>query len=160
GAVYLAGEASLRAGAGLVTIATHPNNVSSIVAARPELICRGIERSSDLRALIEKADVVALGPGLGQDEWAQAIYAASFEHDKPMIVDADGLNLLAKNPDRRDNWVLTPHPGEAGRLLAISTADVQRKRLEASAQLVERYGGTVILKGAGTIVRSHGEIPS
>jgi NAD(P)H-hydrate epimerase len=160
GAVCLAGEASLRAGAGLVTVATHPNNVSSIVAVRPELICRGIASPAELSPLIEKADVIALGPGLGQDDWAQAIYSAAFEHDLPMIVDADGLNLLAKNARRQEHWVLTPHPGEAGRLLGISTADVQRRRLDASAQLAETYGGTIVLKGASTIVRSRGETPS
>ena len=69
-------------------------------------------------------------------------------------MDADALNLLALSPCRRDHWVLTPHPGEAARLLGTTTEAIQRDRLRAAAELQARYGGTVVLKGAGSIVRT------
>lgn len=77
----------------------------------------------------------------------------------PTVVDADALNLLAEFPRRRDDWVLTPHPGEAGRLLGLAAHSVQADRLGAARAIVERYGGTVVLKGAGSIVHSVGAIP-
>ena len=77
GAARMAGEAALRAGAGLVTVATRAENVAAIVAERPELMCRGIERAEELLPLIERADVLAIGPGLGQDEWARTLLDAA-----------------------------------------------------------------------------------
>lgn len=152
GAVRLAGEACLRVGAGLVTVATRPEHVAAFVAGRPELMCRGVMSAAELQPLLAAADVVAVGPGLGRDAWAQALYGAVLETPKPLIVDADGLNLLAEHPTMRGNWVLTPHPGEAGRLLKRSTAQIQTARREAAATLAQQYGGTVVLKGAGTLV--------
>jgi NAD(P)H-hydrate epimerase len=160
GAARLAGEAALRVGAGLVTVATRPENVESIVAQRPELICRGVERSEDLQSLLERADLLAIGPGLGQDEWARAMVLNAFSRSIPTVIDADALNLLAQAPCKGDRRVLTPHPGEAGRLLGMSTADVQADRLAAARAIVERYGGTVVLKGAGTLVVEDGHLPS
>lgn len=152
GAALLAGRAALRAGAGLVTIATRPEHAAALVAAQPELMVRGIAAPDELRESVGRADVVALGPGLGQDEWARAMFAHALASDRPMVVDADALNLLARVPQRREDWVLTPHPGEAARLLGRSGADVQADRLAAHAGLESRYGGTIVLKGAGTIV--------
>jgi NAD(P)H-hydrate epimerase len=117
-------------------------------------------RGEDLDPLIERADVIAVGPGLGQDEWARAMVERAFRTDLPCIVDADGLNLLAQTPCRAERRVLTPHPGEAGRLLGISTAAVQDDRLGAAQRIVEKYGGTVVLKGAGTLVIEPGHLPS
>jgi ADP-dependent NAD(P)H-hydrate dehydratase / NAD(P)H-hydrate epimerase len=160
GAARLAGEAALRVGAGLVTVATHPENVAAVVAQRPELICRGVTRAEELEALIARTDVIAVGPGLGQDDWARAMVEHAFASDLPMIIDADGLNLLAQAPSRGHHRILTPHPGEAGRLLGIATAEVQRDRLGAARAIAERYGGTVVLKGAGTLVVEPGQLPS
>jgi NAD(P)H-hydrate epimerase len=160
GAARLAGEAALRVGAGLVTVATRAENTPAIVGARPELIVRGVENAADLRPLIERADVLALGPGLGQDEWAQALFAAGIESDKPMIVDADGLNLLARSPRTSSRWALTPHPGEAARLLATTTDEIQGDRLGAVRRLAARYGGVIVLKGAGTFVLTDGATPA
>jgi NAD(P)H-hydrate epimerase len=159
GAVHLAGEAALRSGAGLVSVATRPENVQAILEARPELMCRGIETAADLEQMIAKASVLALGPGLGQDEWAQQLFAKALAAGKPLVVDADALNLLAKVPQSRADWILTPHPGEAGRLLSISSREVQADRLGALDRLLERYGGTVLLKGHGTLVATADEIP-
>ncbi len=160
GAARLAGEACLRAGAGLVTVATRAGNVPAILAGRPELICRAVEAARDLEQLTERADVIAVGPGLGQDSWAQCVFDVALATDKPTVVDADALNLLAASPRRSPNWVLTPHPGEAGRLLGITAEAVHRDRLAAVRSLAARYGGIVVLKGAGSLVYREGELPA
>jgi NAD(P)H-hydrate epimerase len=152
GAVRLAGEAALRAGAGLVSVATHPSHAALLVASRPELMPHAIAGADDLAPLLERADVIAFGPGLGRSEWARAL----FEHVRtlalPAVWDADALNWLAGQPDRATRRVITPHPGEAGRLLGTSAAEVQADRRAAVSALVEKFGGTVVLKGAGTLV--------
>jgi NAD(P)H-hydrate epimerase len=102
--------------------------------------------------LLENADVVALGPGLGQSEWAQALYDEVAESPLPAVWDADALNLLAKTPNKANNRVITPHPGEAATLLNTSTADIQANRPAALAALAEKYGGTTVLKGSGSLV--------
>lgn len=160
GAVRLAGEACLRVGAGLVTIATRPEHAAMIVAGRPELMCRGVLSVTELEPLLAAADIIAIGPGLGRDSWAQAMYRAVLSTDKPLIVDADGLNLLASQPCKRAGWVLTPHPGEAARLLKLTTAEVQAARVPTAHEIAERYGGTVVLKGAGTLVWTAEQTPS
>ncbi len=153
GAVRLAAEAALRAGAGLVTVAAHPQSLGTL-AARPELMSLAIGGFGDIERALERATVIALGPGLGQSPWAMDVFGAVLAVQKPTVVDADALNLLALNPQRREHWVLTPHPGEAARLLGITTDAVQRDRLAAAAALQLRYGGVVVLKGAGSIVQA------
>ena len=97
------------------------------------------------------ADVVVIGPGLVSRSGAKS--AAKVENfRKPMLWDADALNLLAINPDKRHNRVITPHPGEAARLLGCSIAEIEDDRLLCAQRLVKRYGGVVVLKGAGTVV--------
>lgn len=167
GAVRLAGEAALRAGAGLVSIATRPDTANAIAAGRPELMCRAVHGADDLRPLLERATVVAVGPGLGTDEWARDLLSAVLQAARPKVVDADALNLLAGSgrgngpqpAGRREDWVLTPHPGEAARLLGRSTAEVQADRAAALQALSGRYGGVVLLKGRCTLVGRSGELP-
>jgi ADP-dependent NAD(P)H-hydrate dehydratase / NAD(P)H-hydrate epimerase len=159
GAARLAGEACLRVGAGLVTLAVAPENVASITAGRPELICVGVENEAALAEPLTGADVVAVGPGLGRSPWARALLTAVLGSGRPLVVDADALNLLAEGkPQPRADWILTPHPGEAGRLLGKTAADIQRDRLSALERLLERYDGTVVLKGAGTLVGARGRV--
>jgi NAD(P)H-hydrate epimerase len=161
GAVRLSGEACLRVGAGLVTVAVAPENVPAISAGRPELICLQLTGPSILAEAIDKADVIAIGPGLGRTQWARDALNAVLKSDKPLVVDADALNLIAEAGSKpRDNWILTPHPGEAGRLLDISTEEIQADRLAALDRLVKRYGGVVVLKGAGTVVGTKGQTPA
>jgi len=160
GAARMAGEAALRAGAGLVTIATRNENVAAIVGARPELMCRGVNGAEELTALIARADVLALGPGLGQDEWAQTMFETALAKDRRVVVDADALSLLAQSPRKNAHWILTPHPGEAARLIGKTTAEVQHDRLGAAREIAARYGGTVVLKGAGTLVFSEEGLPA
>ncbi|AHK78432.1 carbohydrate kinase [Ectothiorhodospira haloalkaliphila] len=152
GAVRLAAEAAARVGAGLVSVATHPAHAALIPMARPELMCHGIENVPDLDALLDRASVVAVGPGLGQGVWGRALWQRVSQWGGPLVVDADALNLLAAGPLRRDDWVLTPHPGEAGRLLGLDSARIQGDRPAAAALLGQRYGGTCVVKGAGTLV--------
>ncbi|MGC8516997.1 MAG: NAD(P)H-hydrate dehydratase [Steroidobacteraceae bacterium] len=162
GAARLAGEACLRAGAGRVTVAVAPQNLAAVASGRPELMCVPLERPETLRTLAERCDLVAVGPGLGQDAWARAAFEAALGCGKPLVLDADALNLLAAAP--RDapasGWVLTPHPGEAARLLATSSAQVQHDRLGALEALLARYGGVVVLKGAGTLVGRLAAVPA
>jgi NAD(P)H-hydrate epimerase len=154
GAARLAGEAALRSGAGLVTVAVHPQSLPALTG-RPELMSVPVGTYTDLDHALQRAEVVALGPGLGQSPWAMEILGAVMaDADKPLVVDADALNLLAFDPARRERWVLTPHPGEASRLLGTTTDAVQGDRLGAAAALQSRYGGTVVLKGAGSIVQT------
>lgn len=167
GAICLAAEAALHAGAGLVTAATLPEHVPVVVTRRPEVIARGVTARAGLAPLLRAADVVAIGPGLGQDAWAKAMLEAALDSGKPMVVDADALNLLAMAPCKRDDWVLTPHPGEAARLLSnangeetqLRSLDIQTDRVSAAARLIDRYGGVLVLKGSGTIVARNGELP-
>jgi len=152
GALRLAGEAALRTGAGLVSVATRTAHAALISAARPELMSHGVESVSALVPLLRRASVLAAGPGLGLGEWSRNLFSVLLESSLPMVVDADALNLLASEPMRRDNWILTPHPGEAARLLGQTVAQVQADRLAATAALQQKYGGVAVLKGAGTVV--------
>lgn len=161
GAVRLAGEACLRVGAGLVTVAVAPENVPAIAAGRPELICLPLEDAAALSEAFERADVIAIGPGLGRTPWARSVLDEALGAGRPLVIDADALNIVAeRHTPARADWVLTPHPGEAARLLDTDTGEVQRDRLAALERLVKRYGGTVVLKGAGTLVGAPGRTPA
>jgi len=152
GAVRLAGEAAARGGAGLISVATRPAHVPALIAGRPELMARGVDAAADLAPLLARASVLAIGPGLGQGDFGRALLGAALDSGLPLVVDADALNLLAAAPERRADWILTPHPGEAARLLGIATAQVEADRYAAVRALQARFGGVVLLKGAGTLV--------
>ena len=154
GAVRLAGEAALRTGAGLVSLATHPRHAAVIAAHCPELISHPLADARQLRSLLARAGVIVIGPGLGKSGWAKTLLACALEAPQPLVVDADALNLLAADVLRRDNWILTPHPGEAGRLLQQTTAAVQADRFAAVRAIRDRYAGCVVLKGAGSLICS------
>lgn len=164
GAVRLAAEAALRVGAGLVTVASLPEHLCAVVGNRPELMFHGLREAGDAEVPMATADVVVLGPGLGRDSWAKGVLAAVLATRRPgqrLVVDADALNLIAAGhgPARMEDWVLTPHPGEAARLLGSSIAEVQADRLQALRALCERRGGTIVLKGATSLVGHQGEVP-
>ncbi|WP_343646664.1 bifunctional ADP-dependent NAD(P)H-hydrate dehydratase/NAD(P)H-hydrate epimerase [Enterobacter sp.] len=153
GAIRMTGEAALRSGAGLVRVLTRPENSAPIITARPELMVHELTPQA-LEESLEWADVVVIGPGLGQQAWGKQALQKVENFRKPMLWDADALNLLAINPDTRHNRILTPHPGEAARLLNCSVAEIESDRLLSAQRLVKRYGGVVVLKGAGTVVAS------
>ncbi len=152
GAIQLCGEAAYRGGAGLVRLITRPEHAVAANSRCPELLVTATDSGAQLRRALVNADAVAIGPGLGQEDWGRSMLAAALEWRGPLVVDADALNLLAADAVRRDNWVLTPHPGEAGRLLRLSGAAVQDDRVAAVRAIAERYGCTTVLKGAGSLV--------
>ena len=157
GAARLAGEAAGRAGAGLVSIATRPGHVAAFVASRPEMMVRGIESPGALDALLDRASVVAVGPGLGRGRWGASLLERVVASDRALVVDADAINLLAQGavpwPGAAARAVVyTPHPGEAGRVLGESAGVVESDRFLAVQGLAAAHSGTWLLKGAGTIV--------
>ncbi|MEW6354457.1 MAG: NAD(P)H-hydrate dehydratase, partial [Pseudomonadota bacterium] len=132
--------------------ATRAAHAPGLISTRPELLCRGVESAAQLAPLLHEASVIAVGPGLGCGAWASELLTAVLEMRTPLVIDADALNLVALDPRKRDDWVLTPHPGEAARLLGCSAADVQADRFQAVREIQRRYGGVAVLKGAGTLI--------
>ncbi|MCY4211195.1 MAG: NAD(P)H-hydrate dehydratase [Gammaproteobacteria bacterium] len=156
GAALLAACAAARSGAGLVTVATRPEHARIVPLYQPELMSAAVHTAQDLDTLLNRVSVVAIGPGLGQSDWAGALLAKVLQTRLPLVVDADALNLLASEPQRRANWVLTPHPGEAARLLGVITAELQADRFAAVSLLQDKFGGVVVLKGAGSLIAAAG----
>ncbi|MEE4246882.1 MAG: NAD(P)H-hydrate dehydratase [Kangiellaceae bacterium] len=164
GAIRMAAEAAARTGAGLVSVLTHPQHADVISMSRPELMCHAIPESASkesLTWLFEQATTVAVGPGLGVHKWGRNLLAAledfladeRINRKQPTVVwDADALNILSERPKIDHNRIITPHPAEAARLLESSVTEVQNDRFQAAQDLSERFGGTCLLKGAGTIV--------
>ena len=152
GAPRMAAEAALRVGCGLVRVATRSEHIVCICADRPEIMITAIDDKDDLTDLFLNTTVVVVGPGLGGSDWSFELLEAALTVDMPMVVDADGLNSLPGNVEPRDNWVLTPHPGEAARLLGSDVLTVQHDRVAAVQALQEKFGGVVVLKGAGTLI--------
>ena len=190
GAAAMAAEAAIYSGAGLVSVATHPSSVSSLVARRPEIMVKAVTTTDELKEMMSRATVIVVGPGLGMESlgieslgieslgieslgieslgmeslgieslgsdrsWGSQLFNTVLQSELPMVIDADGLNRLsrlAEQSARRDNWILTPHPGEARRLLG---KNVQVDRLASVKQLQEKYGGVCLLKGVGTLIAS------
>jgi ADP-dependent NAD(P)H-hydrate dehydratase / NAD(P)H-hydrate epimerase len=156
GAVRLAGISALRVGAGLVTVAAAAENLAAVSAAHPELIYLPLSSISSLEEPLRAASVVAVGPGLGTGDWAQRLWSQVMRAGVPVaVVDADALNLLAQSPVKLPaEWIITPHPGEAARLLGVETRAVQADRLAAVRELQARYGAVSVLKGAGSLIAS------
>ncbi|MBV9575735.1 MAG: NAD(P)H-hydrate dehydratase [Gammaproteobacteria bacterium] len=159
GAPRMAAEAALRVGAGLVSVATLPKNAEVMNSSCPEIMCHGVETVNELIPLTTKADVIVLGPGLGQSEWAKELWTHICSLDKSLVIDADGLNLLSQTTLHHTHWVLTPHPGEAARLLNESVETIQQNRLAALVSITRRYGGVCILKGAGSLIAAPNSLP-
>ena len=168
GAVCMAAEAAMRIGAGLVSVLTRSQHRAGILARRPELMVAGTEDENvDPAALLAKATVIVVGPGLGTGDWSrtqmQRCLAAQVQHGMPLIIDADGLNLLAEKDQgnsamtKRDNWILTPHPGEAARLMQTTTGEISKDRFAAIKSLQEKWGGHCLLKGYGSLIVSSDE---
>ncbi|WP_038098002.1 bifunctional ADP-dependent NAD(P)H-hydrate dehydratase/NAD(P)H-hydrate epimerase [Thioalkalivibrio sp. HK1] len=163
GAGRLAGAAALRCGAGLVTLATRSEHAPALVAAFPELMVKGVESPDELQPMIERAQVIAIGPGLGVGDWGHCLLERVSRSGRALVVDADALNLVAQDKSieesmrKSETIVHTPHPKEAARLSGISTADVEADRFAAVCALVRERGGVWLLKGVGTLVAAKGE---
>ncbi|MCP1650659.1 NAD(P)H-hydrate epimerase [Pseudomonas nitroreducens] len=156
GAALLAAESALRCGAGLVSLATRTAHVPAALARRPELMVRGVSSSAELLRLAERADVLVVGPGIGREAWGRVLVSAAASLACRQVWDADALNLLSEGLVARPSadWLITPHPAEAARLLGISTAEVQADRPKAAHTLAQRYQAVVVLKGVGSLVAS------
>jgi NAD(P)H-hydrate epimerase len=154
GAVSLTAKAALRMGAGSVSVATWPEYAKSILPLVPEAMIWGVNTPMDLVPLIAKATVCVIGPGLGESEWAKALFLKVITSQLPMVIDASALRLLAEHPQMDDNWILTPHPGEAGSLLSSPAQIVQRNRHQSAVAIQQLYGGIVVLKGTGTVIQT------
>lgn len=157
GAVRMAGEAAARVGAGLVSLATRVEHSASITASRPELMTHAINKPKELLPLLEKASVVVIGPGLGRQNWGEALWNALFDCHLPMVVDADALHWLAQTGvasqvNMPRHWIITPHPGEAASLLNTTSTAVMHDRFYAARELQTRFGGVTVLKGNGTLI--------
>lgn len=155
GAALLAAESALRAGAGLVSLATRGEHVAAALARRPELMCAPVASANQLCPLVAAADVLVVGPGLGQMAWGRSLLSAAINGSQVQVWDADALNLLAAGQASLPaGAVLTPHPGEAARLLGCSAVQVQADRPAAAQELARRYQAVIVLKGAGTLIAS------
>jgi len=156
GAPLMAVEAAARVGAGLVSVATRPEHVAAILARRPEAMVSGVPSGQALEPLLERPSVLVVGPGMGRSAWSEQMLQQALKTDLPLVLDADALNIISEGRlstgGKRKNWILTPHPGEAARLLGCNTKEVQADRFAAVEALQKRYGGVVVLKGAGTLI--------
>ena len=154
GAIRLASEAALRSGAGMVRVYTHESSVVQVSAGRPELMVTDF----NLEDALAWATCVVVGPGLGQDEWAESAFETTMKHcqsqNKPVVIDADALNLLCQQSTAYtlSDSILTPHAGEAARLLGVSIDDVESDRFNYARQCSQRYHAVCVLKGAGTLI--------
>lgn len=156
GAAILTSEAASRVGAGLVSCATHSATVQPLLMRCPTVMVKAVESGLELAPLIAKATVLAVGPGLSTEGWAELMLQQAFNSSLPMVLDADGLNLLAQHKwsitFNQRSVVLTPHHGEAARLLQCSVAEVVADRPQAAQTLAQRYQATVVLKGQGSLI--------
>ncbi len=153
GAIRMAAQASMRCGAGLVSVLTHADSVLALQTACPEVMAQQWPGDPDtLNQKCQWAGALLLGPGLGRDEWAQQAFSGVSHFAAPKIFDADALNLLAEAPYQDEERIITPHPGEAARLLHCRVSEVEADRFAAVKELQRRYAGVVVLKGAGTLI--------
>ena len=153
GAALLSAESALRSGAGMVTLATRTEHVPAALTRMPEIMSAGIHSANQLMTLIEAASVLVVGPGLGQDSWGRSLLSAAANADRPQVWDADALNQLATGQVvLPKNSVITPHPGEAARLLGISTQEVQNDRAAAAHALARTFNAVCVLKGSGSLI--------
>lgn len=156
GAVAMAAEASLRVGSGLTSVATQPEHVATVLSRCPEIMACGVISGQQLEPWLKRPSVLVAGPGLGRSAWSEQLLQKAVASQLPMVLDADALNILAEGRVVRDKtdrqWVLTPHAGEAARLLDISVAEIQADRFAAVQKIQEKYHAVVLLKGPGTLI--------
>jgi hydroxyethylthiazole kinase-like uncharacterized protein yjeF len=161
GAAILAAETASMTGAGLISLATRAEHVAAALVRRPELMVIGVPSGQELEPYLARPTVLVVGPGLGRTPWSEQLLQQALQSNLPLVLDADALNILAEGhlplPAHRQ-WVMTPHPGEAARLLGCSTQEVQDNRIWAVTQLQQKLGGVILLKGAGTLICADGTV--
>lgn len=159
GAILLAGQAALKCGSRYVEIVSNKKHSSLISIHQNELISSYYSATTFLDKLIKIKNIV-IGPGLSSNKWSSEIfsnfskYLSSHDNIKNIVVDAGALRLLSAQPFYNESWILTPHPGEAAMLLDTTIDLVQSDRLRAASLLQKKYGGMVVLKGPGTIIKT------
>jgi len=146
--------AAARCGAGMLTILTRDAHVAPILTQCPEAMIRSVTGADDpaLTKILDNVDAVVIGPGLGQEEWGVSLFDEICKTQLPLLIDADALNILSTQNKVNSRWVMTPHPGEASRLLDKDTSTIQQNRYQAATLLQNKYSGVVVLKGAGTLI--------
>ena len=161
GAAILASKAAIMSGSGLVSLATKKEHVSAALTSCPEIMVNGVNSGQDLENLLEKPDTIVIGPGLGQSAWSEQMLQKTFIEAKkrnlPVVMDADALNLLAKlklASGAPKKLVITPHPGEAAKLLNRSVQTIQEDRFKSVKDLEKKLGTVTVLKGSGSLVCS------
>lgn len=156
GAAILAAESAAYAGAGMVSLFTRHEHVAAALARRAELMVRGVPSGQELEPHLSRAAVFVVGPGLGQTPWSEQMLQQVLQIPQQLILDADALNIMAQKrlpwPAGQYPVVITPHPGEAARLLGCTVKEVQANRFSAASALHDLCGGIVVLKGAGTLI--------
>lgn len=169
GAAILSASSTMATGAGKITVACHEAFHGALLTSLPDAMTINLHDTDGVKALIKQASVVAIGMGLGRDEKAKALFIdyiqAAIAHEKSIVIDADGLYHLASLQmdshelvtELREHSInhrvcLTPHSGEAARLLDQKISEVESDRLRATKQCAAVYGGDWVLKGAGSLV--------
>ena len=166
GAAALAARAALRVGAGRVRVACAPDSAAAIASHTPEVMVSALPGAAGLQELLAGCSIVLLGPGLGTTPWARGVWLQTLqycrEHSRPLVLDADALNLLAEDTAALAGCdaVLTPHPGEAARLAGSTSSAVQDDRLGTLDALCRTFSAVVVLKGACTLIGAVGQTPS
>lgn len=159
GAVIMAAEAAFAAGCGKVTVVCDAKHHTAILSRAPNIMLRDINTLQDdaIEQLLQQVDAICFGMGLGRDDWAARQYALwlpkLLQAELERVLDADALWFLAAHPQQLpEGSYLTPHPGEAAKLLGLTTMEVEQNRLQAIQELQARYGGQWVLKGAGSLI--------
>lgn len=152
GAVILAAQSALRSGVGRVSVITRPEHVAAVVAVQPEIMVYGVEEPVIPDELFQRANVIAIGPGLGRDEWGKKLFEQVLYQDHYKLLDADALYHLPEHAADLSDAVITPHPGEAARLLGVDVTSIEQDRFRAVQRLYAEYNAVIVLKGAGTLV--------
>tara|TARA_A100001015_G_scaffold3217_1_gene4346 strand:+ start:3716 stop:4375 length:660 start_codon:yes stop_codon:yes gene_type:complete len=131
-----------------------------MLTRQPEVMAIGVSSGQELEPFLNRPSVLVLGPGLGTSAWSEQLLQRALDTKILTVIDADALNIISSEKvkisrEHAENCVITPHPGEAARLLNISVKEVELDRISAAIKLQKVYGTTVVLKGSGTIVCGH-----
>ena len=159
GAALLSSKAAIKIGAGLVSLATRSEHLQAALSFAPEVMTKPVDSGQSLENYLDSPTVICLGPGLGKDYWSeQMIYKSlenTYKNKTPILIDADGLNLLpefSKKLPLPKKIVLTPHLGEAARLLNTSVEKVKKNKISAAKRISNKYNSVVVLKSHETLI--------
>ena len=159
GAALLSSKAAIKIGAGLVSLATRSEHLQAALSFAPEVMTKPVDSGQSLENYLDFPTVVCLGPGLGKDYWSEQMIYKSLENSHknktPILIDADGLNLLpefSKKLPLPKKIVLTPHLGEAARLLNTSVENVKKNKISAAKRISKKYNSVVVLKSHETLI--------